>query len=329
MLKAFQGFQPKQVINITLLGIFFWLPAFLFPLKFPSPIVLYPSPASPVMEPIARLSGFTAAVVSFIFWFLTGYLQVFMNTKHLFLKTRTLLPLFFILTLSTPVLGFFELNNLNLTFPILLIALHLVFGTYRNNNVDFSFFSAALWVGLASLICVKTSVFLIILWIALVTIRPFYFREWFASLAGFFTPWFFLFGIHFLLSDEIFSLETSIANDFMNIFRTTGPDNIRWTFLSFLGVLLLISSVQLLFTIPGLKIKTRKFYGVLFWIIMVSVVMFILFSSMWLSFIPLFSLFFSVIVSFYFLTDKVSLMKRILFDLYLAGLLIILIVRIF
>ena len=149
MLKAFQGFQPKQVINITLLGIFFWLPAFLFPLKFHSPIVLYPSPALPVLGPIARLSGFTAAVVSFIFWFLTGYLQVFMNTKHLFLKTRTLLPLFFILTLSTPVLGFFELNNLNLTFPILLIALHLVFGTYRNNKVDFSYFVGR--VGLSDL----------------------------------------------------------------------------------------------------------------------------------------------------------------------------------
>ncbi len=329
MLKSFQGFQPKQIINITLLGILFWLPAFLFPLKFPSPIHLYPSPALPVMEPIARLSGFTAAVVSFLFWLLTGYLQVFMNTRHFYLKSRTLLPLFFILTLSTPVLGFFELNNLNLTFPFLLIALHQVFGTYRNNKVDFSYFSAALWVGLASLVCVKTSAFLIILWIALFTIRPFYFREWFASLIGFFTPWFFLFGIHFLRSDEIASLGTSIVNDFMNVFNTASLDTIQWVFLSFMGVLLLISSVQLLFTIPGLKIKTRKFYGVLFWIIIVSVGTVILFSSMWLSFIPLFSLFFSVIVSFYFLTDKVSLMKRMLFDLYLAGILIILMVRVF
>ncbi len=319
MLKSFQGFQPKQFVYVILTGLFFWLPAFLYPGHFPARIVIYSSPASPVLEPLARLSGPAAAILSFLFWFLTGWLQVFMNTRHHYLKSRTLLPLFFILTLSTPVLGFFELNNLNLTFPFLLIALHLVFGTYRNNKVDFAYFSAALWVGVASLICVKTSAFLIIIWISLLSIRPFYFHEWFSSLAGFITPWFLLAGFHFLQTDEIASLSQAVVRDFMNVYQTVTPDISRWIFLAYLGFLLLVSSVSLFFSLPGFKIKTRKFYGVLFWIILVSVVVVILFSSMWLAFLPLFSLFFSVIASFYFMAKRVSFLKRLFFDFYLAG----------
>ena len=242
----------------------------------------------------------------------------------MFLKTRTLLPLFFILTLSTPLLGFFEINNLTLTFPFLLVALHLIFKTYRNNKVDFTFFSVGLWLGLASLVCLKISIFLPVVWIAMVAIRPFYFREWFASLSGFLTPWFFIYGIHFLLYDEFYSLNSHIVQDFLVTFNPVVPGNLQWVFLIYLGILFLFSLSFLFYSLPGLKIKSRKFYGMLFWNIMAVLALGIFFPTMWFSFLSLLLLFLVLIFSFYFQSDKKSLVRRILFDLYLAALLYIL-----
>ncbi len=323
MLKAFQGFQPKQSFYIILLGLLSWLPVFLFPHHFVSPVSIYPSPAFPFLHPLTQLPGFSAALLSFLFWFLTGYLLVFMNIRHMFLKTRTLLPLFFILTLSTPLLGFFEINNLTLTFPFLLAALYLIFKTYRNNKVDFTFFSAGLWLGIASLICLKISVSLLVVWIAMVTIRPFYFREWFASLIGFLTPWFFIYSIHFLLYDEFSTLNSHIVQNFLVTFHPNLPGTLQWAFLAYLGLLLLFSLSYLFFSLPGLKIKSRKFYGVLFWNIVAVVALGIFFPTMWFSFLSPALLFLVLIFSFYFQSDKKSLVRRILFDLYVAGLLYI------
>jgi len=140
MLKAFQGFQPKQIFFVFLLVILFWLPAFIFPDIFSLAVTIYPSPVYPVLSWLTKVPAFYLVLLSFLFWLLLGYLLVLINIRHMFIGSRTILPLFFVVSASAPaVLVGFEINNLTLTFPFLLIAINRVFHTYRSNRIDFSF----------------------------------------------------------------------------------------------------------------------------------------------------------------------------------------------
>ncbi len=319
LLKSFQGFQPRQAFYVLLAGLLCWIPAFLFPGEFPAHITIYPSPADTILQPLMRLSGFSLAVVSFLFWLLVGYLLVILNLRHLFLKTRTILPLFFMLTLSTPLFPFFEINNLTLTFPFLLLSIHLVFKTYRNNNIDFSFFMAAFWVGIASMICVKSSSFLIIIWIALLILRPFYYREWFVSLAGFLTSWILLFGFYFLAHHNISMLATNTLNEFHTPFKPVPINYLQQGVLLYTALLTFISTGYMFFKLPGLKIKLRRFHLIFFWISLLAVLLWIIFPGSWNTSFPLFCLSLFYLLSFFFSTEKASFIKQILFDLYAGG----------
>ncbi len=319
MLKAYQGYHPGQIVRVFLPVLLFWLPAFLLPETFPQRITFVTAPATPYLESLTHLRGPLPALLAFVLWLLTGYLLVALNHRYLFLRTRTLLPLFFFLTLTSPLAGLAEINNLTLTLPFLVIILHLVFRTYRNNKRDFSFFMASFWTGVVSLVSLKSSVFMVVIWIALLSLRPFYIREWLASFLGFLTPWFLYFGVGFLLDNDPAVLFQQALAGFSAEWQAYQPGTAVLIFLLYLAVLILAASVFTFLSLSTMKTRSRKFNMIFFWTALLTILLMLQFRSCWISFFAFLAIPLSFLFAFYFASEKANLWKRILFDLYFAG----------
>ena len=319
MLRAYQGYHPRQFVRVMVPAILFWLPAFLMPETFPQKIFLSDSPALSLSGAMTGLPAPTLALMAFFFWLITGYLLVALNHRYLFLKTRSLLPLFFFLTLTSPVVGLSEINNFTLTIPVFVIILHIIFRTYRNNRLDLTFYSAAFWIGMASLLSLKSSFFMIVIWISLLSLRPFYPREWLVSLFGFLTPWALYFGIFYLIGHDPENLLGNILPAFLSTHPGRSLSTMQFIFLIYLGVLTIAGTVFLFLSLPAMKTRSRKFHMIFFWSAVLALFLMFRFRSGWLSFFTFLAIPLSYLYAFYFAAEKSSLVKRILFDLYFAG----------
>ncbi len=319
MLKAYQGYHPRQVVWVFLPAILIWLPAFLWPASFPQRIAFVDSPASSYVAPLAQLPALLKALFAFLYWLFTGYLLTALNHRYLFLRTRSLLPLFFFLTLTSPVTGLSEINNFALTLPVFVLTLHLLFRTYRNNKLDFSFFTVAFLTGIISLVALKSSVFMVIIWISLLSLRPFYLREWLVSLLGFLTPWVLFFGIAYLFDKDLLTLCHEAFSSFSSSWPGYRPDIFQMIFLGWLGAVTLAASVYAFLSLSAMKTRSRKFHMIFFWTAILALILMIRFRSCWLSFFTLLAIPLSFLLSLYFAGERSSLWKRILFDLYIAG----------
>ncbi len=329
MLKSLQGYHPRQMIWIIFLSILSWMPAFVRPDLFPLRCVFSPAPFEGLFRSLQHLPVTATTLLFFAVFLISGYLLVILNNQYLFLKSRTFLPLFFLASLTSPVLGLAAMSDLAFTVPLFLGAIFLAFRTYRNNRIDLSYFPAALWVGIASLFSIKAIFFLPILWIALITLRPFYPREWLVSLLGFLTPWYLYLATAYLFGlDPATILNRLILPGLTAQWSPFSPDRFQHFMAGYLALLILVTSFHGLYALSGMKIRSRKFHMIFFWNAVVAVILMIIHKEDPGAVFPYLALSLSLLFSLFFSGERITRLKSVLFNLYLAGFLGLLIARI-
>ena len=71
-------------------------------------------------------------------------------------------------------------------------------GLYNNNRPDAAIFNIGMLTGIVTLLYIPSFIFLLLVFFALLTMRPFRIREWLTGLLGFTFPYYFLFIILFI-----------------------------------------------------------------------------------------------------------------------------------
>ncbi|PKP36246.1 MAG: hypothetical protein CVT98_08530, partial [Bacteroidetes bacterium HGW-Bacteroidetes-15] len=96
------------------------------------------------------------------------------------------------------------------------------------------------------------------------------FRDWIVSLFGLITPWFFLFFYHYFFNNNIDAVPDMISKAIepIDVIRNYGV--LFSAFYSFIGLLLIITSIYLLGSFPTQKISTRKYLGIFLWFLLIS-----------------------------------------------------------
>gem|GEM_PF-6588818 len=207
------------------------------------------------------------------------------------------------------------------------MALFLVFRTYRNNRIDLSYFSAALWIGVASLISLKAAFFLIVIWLALLSLRPFYPREWLVTFLGFLTPWYLFAGIHLLLGHSPKELTETFLSGLLHPWPFSPLERESYLFAGYLLLLTLLASFSLFANLPLMKVRSRKFHMIFFWNAVIAVVLMIFPGKNPTAMAPYLALSLSMLFSYYFSAEKPSMKKRVLFDLYIVGITLLALLR--
>jgi hypothetical protein len=152
---------------------------------------------------------------------LTAYLINHLITELEILDTKTFFPAFIYIVIMS---GFYSIQNIH---PIifsnlfLVLALIKVMSTHRKDYALADFFAAGILISIATLFYVPSFIFFPFIWVSLIIIRPFIWREWIVSLIGFVIPYLYVFMAYYwqgttdyLWYDKIFypiSIKTTIS----------------------------------------------------------------------------------------------------------------------
>lgn len=253
-------------------------------------IVDVSSTTSYLWEPIANL--FSDPYISFACSTVTIGLMAFfaahINTQHLLIRQKTLLPSAFIILLFSCHPLFIGMSAEYISSVLALVTMSMLFSSYNTDKKQHAAFKISCVLALSSLFTLTALIYVPVLWITLMLIRSFNFKAFIASLVGFFIIYFPVFSF-FLLTDNL----EGFIQPFSNI-TLSGLNNLPILSYDFVQCIILGFSLVLLLVIISNdyinrhkdKIKVRAYLNLLLYTILFAIIALLL-----LNINPLFHLF--------------------------------------
>ena len=317
ILKLFKGSQPALLFVIPVAGIIIWIPSLLSPEPIsPDP---YAMPLYDLLDEIINHNVIVSQLTGLLFAIMTAFLLTRINTRFILIPSRTYLPciLFLIIAGLYPHLRYFH-PAIPAAF-FLLLATGRMFNAYKQDSLSYAFFESALLVSIAGLFYAKASLYLILVWIGLIYLRPFLWREWIMSVIGFIVPYIILITVYYVAGQDITGLWTIIAGNFHMEHHLLYLAYPYYIFLGFLVVLIILASMRMISLYQGLKILIRQFSKVFFWLFLISLLLFLLFFRESPELVIIAGIPAAYLLSVYFFTIKSRLAGEIMFLLLILA----------
>jgi hypothetical protein len=261
-------------------------------------------------------------IVAMVLLMLSGFYLLSLSSRYSFLSERTLLPSFFFILIVSSIPSLHRLHPVLIAALFFLPAIDKLLASYKTDRLSYNYFDASFLISAGSLFYFNLIYFIIVVWIALLILRPVIWREWALSVMGLVTPWAF-----FLLSDYILndSINQSIGLIVNNV---TTSDTFRFVFLgekiifSALLVMIILASRTIVISMGKMRVLTRKIFVLLFWVFLLVMVIFVFIETANIEIIVLSTIPVSFLLSHYLLSLKPNWSNIILWA-FLAGMLII------
>lgn len=312
-IKFFKSNNPSFLIILPILVVLIWIYVFF------QPTYINQDNSGVLFSLIVHLIGwnkYLSALFSVIIVILEVFLIYKISVKYELLQTDTFLSaLFYIILMHcTPTL--ILLHPIIITNLLLLLTIDSVFAVYRQETNLGKIFNAGLFISLSSLFYPSLWILFLIIWLGLIFLRPFIWREWVIALIGFALPYLFLFTVYY-----VFDISKNIGQ-FVNFdFRRNPFTYVNYSDIIIFSTVLLILFMALLRMFKNItkqKIKTRRFYGIILWLIVLSIIAGFMLKSLNLHYFAVFSIPLSIIFSDLFLNIKKQWHAEALFLLFLG-----------
>ncbi len=314
LLRFFRGAGPAEILLIFLTCIGVWMSAFVNPHMSASfQYDTNPMPLYGLLKHIIGENALYGVVFSFVLVLIMSFLIVNFNTSHFFINERTFLPAA-IYVLLTGLFPHYQLLNPVLPASLLLmLAIRRIMDAYRKSGTAYNFFDASILIGTGSLFYANLVWFEVLVIVGIAILRTGNIKELIISIIGFATPALLTLGIYYAAGKDIFSLPELLNH---NLFARTGEyyfSRLAIIGLFLLGLMILISLIQLLSLLNNKKIKSRKTFTELIWALVVSFVVYFALPSasvelIWLAGIPI-----SYILAHYFIFSRKKLFPELFF----------------
>lgn len=323
LLRIFKGIQPFVLFLVLATGMVVWLKAILFPEEATFPFesqnqLLYYLAAKVFNERLIL-----SVITGFLLSLLIGILLVRLNTTYFFISRRSYLPALFFLLGTGIFISLQRVNPVLVAGVFLIIAIDRMFGTYKYPKTSFQYFDAGILIGLGSLFYVNLIFYLPILWIGLSILRTFNWREWLVTIIGFLTPIFFAIATHYFIVGDTLELLSDLISSIFEPYHFGGFDLSHLLIFSFLGLLVLIFSIHMIYSFSGKKISSRKYLSIMLWIFILTGIIYFAVPSasielIFILFIPL-----SYLFTHFFISIRSPWIGEILFFLFLAAIAVV------
>lgn len=279
MIKYFRGSGAGPVFLMLLAALGLWSTQLISPQQPVNLDVIQPMPLWGLIVNLLSGSPVLAVIVSFLLVLAVAFVMIRFNTEIFFIPRRTYLPaLLFILLYSL----FPDSMVLNPALPaslLILTAMWRMVSSYRLNGMSFSFFDAALMISSAGLLYAGSVWFVLLVFIGALVLRSPDARELSLALAGAVLPWIVMYAVWYVTGGDPGELTGIIGH---NLFDQAPSVNWSRTLVILLvsaGLNFLPSLVYLVREIPTYKIRSRKTWELLIWIMVISAVAFIFIPS--------------------------------------------------
>jgi len=213
---------------------------------------------------LATLIGLGLLILEAYLW------NGFINKQSLLKQSSYLTATFYLLLYSCrPLLISFYPSMFASLF--LILALRSLAESYKKERALAEAFDAGIFIGLASLLYFPLIIFILFLWIGLLTMRSIVWREWVVSLVGFILPFGFALGYYAVFyTPEKFWYEKLIAATA----HYNRPAPLHWQTAVLLGVVALAGIVCFFFFMQKISdnvVKNQKISALIIWFVCFSI----------------------------------------------------------
>src|SRR5664279_314794 len=315
LLRIFKGTGPGVIFLIIIILIAVWVSAILNQRLHPR--FIYESDPMPLYGFVKLLihnSHNLGVILSFLLVSLMAFLMVNFNTTVFFIHERTFLPAFFYVLFG----GLFpDQQLLNPVIPasiFLMLAIMRIMDGYHKNGTAYNYFDAGILISTGSLFYANLIWFGLLVIIGIALLRTGNAKEIVISVLGLLTPYLITFGIYYVLGKDIFALMKLIGDNLFT--RSTFYPLPRLTVVAliFIVALILASLVQLMQRMNSKKIKSRKTFSLMIWILLISITVYFALPSASVELVWLISIPVSYFLTHYFVFIKKKLVPEILFS---------------
>jgi hypothetical protein len=319
MLKFLQKDNPLLIPLLFILNVLLWINEIIHPIYVSGVFENNPMPLYQLVLLLpVKASWWIASILSLLV-LIQGFLLNNLSSKFRLIDQGTYLPgILFVVFVSS----FHQLHQLNpLVFAniFLLFSLHVIFPTYRIEKTIDPFFISMFLISVGSLFYFPLIFFAIALFYFMLNTRSFYWREWVVAILGLITPYLFAFSAFFMYGKTLVLLQI-IQHQLVDNASTIVLDFRYLAFFIFLSLIMVTGSVFLYRNVLK-KVVTRKYYSLLFFIWLQTFTMYVLFPSIYLESIFLFSIPFA----FYIANNLISTKSRLAENIILYGSLLLVI----
>ncbi len=318
LLKLFRSNRSLVTLILPLFIIAIWLPGLLKQQALIFPVGQHPGLFQKICLGFTAKNVMLSKIIALFFFFIISIMIVRLNTRYFIIPSRTQLPAVIYMFIVSSDVTLHKFSPVILSCLFLVLAVNRVFASYKYEGVAYHFFDAALLISLSSLIYINALFFISFVWLGLILLRTFKWREWIFTIIGLVLPYLFL-SVYFYGTDRSIkeSLFYAISNNFEDRIPFTDKIAGIYIIVIVLSVFIIISSLFMMHKFDTKKIHARKYFLFFFWMFIILILLFILLPSYGGEYILFAAIPLTFLLSHYFIFTKINFINRILFTILL------------
>lgn len=284
--------------------IILWISGFIHP---SIPSVEYATPIYKGL--ISRLESIplVLSIIALLLVLLEAIFVNFLVRRAEIMDATTFMPAFLYVVLMSLQPNMLMLHPMVIANLFLCLAVYKLMQTYKQDTAYSEIFDASLFISLAAIIYMPSVIYLLLIWIALIIIRPFIWREWIISLIGFSTPWIFVL-FYYFRKDILSEFPTDYLHNTLVLtiessrkFKMTAANYFQFAILI---LTTLLTIVNLLGSFRKSTVRQRNNLLLLLYFSILSVIIFFIAPAYDIVFLSSLSIPFAIFIANYFLSTS-------------------------
>jgi hypothetical protein len=312
----FKRNQTSTILVVPLVAICFWAIGFI------DPALAANKNTMPLYDWMCRATQAYPLLQMILAYLLVVSEAFFLNylcNKHNILSKKTFLPaLLYVVFMSSSKL-FINLHPLLVANLFLLLSIDRIFSSYHKDEAFAHVFDSGFYIGLASLFYFPALVLFPIVWVGLIVIRSFVWREWVISFIGLLVPYLFIVTYYFYFDKVDLFLLDKIFYPSSDAKYSIESEPVSFIILSsFFVALIALSFLKLSRGLPVNTILSRNILVIFIWMFALSFLAFLMAPMLNLRYFSFMAIPMAIYVSHYFITAKKGWWAELLFTLLLT-----------
>lgn len=304
------------MVIIPLLAVILWVPGFIHPLP---PLPIAQMPLYEFADEFFRNHVYIALVIGLILLLAEAFLINYILQHHQVITKKNWITPLLVVVFGSCAPGLLWPGPQQFSGLILLLVIHILLGTYRQDKSFGAVFNSGILLGLAAQIYLPSLCFFLFALIAIIMLRPFIWREWIILIIGVILP-FIYGGVYFYWTDTWQQVtDRVIVNPIVHRDFFLKLDESDYFLTTVVGLILFVSAGRLFTGSQTSTLKTKKGISVMIWFTIFAVLAVLPaqnFSTGSFRFViyP-----FAYFASNYFLHARRKWLAELIFTLLLAG----------
>ncbi|BDX37756.1 hypothetical protein CYCD_11110 [Tenuifilaceae bacterium CYCD] len=279
LLSFFRKSQILAIFAIVIVLAAIWIKTFFNGITYP---FIFDSINMPLYSIVAKylkpeLLYTKLTVVAFILSI--AFYLLHLNGKYIIIKQRTYIPALLFIIISSAFTPIQRVNPAVFAGLFITIALDHIFAIYQKHSPLDNLFRAGISLGIASLFYAPAITIYLLLFVSLSILRSFNAKEWFVSILGIILPWGVLLLINLWLQIGFSETVGMVSHNLITPTQSSIDELIPIVFTSAIGLPTLVAIIYMIPSMANQKISVRKFQNIFFWLLLLSVSSFVIFST--------------------------------------------------